>query len=80
MEQNSIDAVFENGSFRPVVPLPIPMVEGKRVRLRIEEAKPNTTLELACAIYDGLSAEEIAEVERIALDRNAFFTSRASAN
>lgn len=70
----TLDAVYENGVFRP---LGHPAVaEDKRVRLRVEPAcsvPPQDLLDLAAKVYEGLSEEEIDEVERIALDRGSFF-------
>jgi len=39
---------------------------------------PNQILELAAQVYDGLSDEEIATVEQIALDRSHFSTAKVS--
>jgi predicted DNA-binding antitoxin AbrB/MazE fold protein len=78
MDQQLISAVYENGSFRPLQPLPFAVNEGERVRLRVEESAENTCLELACQVYDGLSESDIADIERIALDRSTFFRNRDS--
>jgi predicted DNA-binding antitoxin AbrB/MazE fold protein len=69
MNQLPIDAVFENGLFRPLDPVHVSVREGERVRLRIEEPAGATSLELAGKVYEGLTPAEIAEVERIALQR-----------
>lgn len=66
-----LDAIYENGVFRP---LERPKVsEGQRVRL-IVETPPDTDvddmLRLAAEVYDGLSTEQIEEIEKIALDRS----------
>ncbi len=37
---------------------------------------PDEMLELAAHVYDGLSGEEIAEIEEIILDRSNFFPER----
>jgi hypothetical protein len=42
------------------------------------ERTPNDILALAEQVYDGLSEEEIDDVERISLDRRMFFGNRAS--
>jgi len=73
--KHAIDAVFENGAFRPIGPDLIPIGEGQRVRITIDDAAEPLPLRLARDVYDGLSADEIQEVERIALDRIAFFRS-----
>ena len=71
----TIEAVFEDGVFKPVERPEIP--EGEHVQLTVEraagiEADP---LELAARVYRGLRPEEIDEIERMALDRSHFFTS-----
>ena len=69
-----LDAIFEKGVFKP---LQAPnLAEGQYVRLVVERQpeSPDGLLELAGRVYEGLSAEEIEEVERIALDRTHFFS------
>ncbi len=66
------EALFENGVFRPLH-LPQPISEGQHVRLIVEAAELEDVLELAARVYEGLSEEQIAEVEKIALDRRDFF-------
>lgn len=73
MTQN-LDAVFENGTFRLLEKPAVPLVNGQHVRLTVEtEAAPDDILALAGQVYDGLSDEEVEDVERIALDRRSFF-------
>jgi predicted DNA-binding antitoxin AbrB/MazE fold protein len=74
-----IDAVFEQGTFKPLEPVELP--EGQRVTLSVEPSA--LTLEGAeeqlrawRAVYEGLSEADISEVEAIALDRTNFFRSR----
>jgi predicted DNA-binding antitoxin AbrB/MazE fold protein len=74
VEQQLINAVFENGAFRPLQPLRIAMRDGEHVRLRIEEEASATSIELATQVYDGLSTSDIDEIERAALDRTSFFS------
>jgi predicted DNA-binding antitoxin AbrB/MazE fold protein len=76
MSQELIHAVFENGAFRPLEPLPVSMNDGDAVGLRIEKLGQRTSLELATKVYDGLSPNEIDDIERIALDRSRFFGDR----
>jgi len=42
-----------------------------------ENDNPDNPLELALQVYQGLSEEDIDEIERIALDRRALFATRA---
>ena len=66
--------MFENGLFRVLTPLALPLVEGQHVQLLLEVADmPNDPLALAFHVYDGLSEQEIADIEAVALDRSAFF-------
>lgn len=77
--QHILDAVYENGVFRPLKPPEIP--EGQQVRLVIESSatpKPDEMLKLAAQVYQGLSDQEIDEIEQIALDRRDFFSPRSN--
>jgi predicted DNA-binding antitoxin AbrB/MazE fold protein len=78
MDQLPIDAIYENGLFRPLDPVHVTVREGERVRLRIEEARGKSLLDQAGQVYDGLSAADVAEIERIALQRDRFFEERPS--
>jgi predicted DNA-binding antitoxin AbrB/MazE fold protein len=69
-----LQAVYEGGVLRP---LQDPgLEEHQRVLLEIRiEPRPEGSSALAAwhQVYEGLSEEEIAEVEAIALDRGRFF-------
>ena len=80
MSKETLEAIYENGVFRP---LKRPKVgEGQQVRLTVEETssrmRPADILGLAAQVYQGLSEGEIAEVEKIALDRRDFFRDRSN--
>jgi len=78
MEQ-TLEAVFENGTFRLLEPSAVTLVDGQRVRLTVEtDGTPDDVLALAEQVYEGLPEEEIDEVERISLDRRTFFGDRTS--
>lgn len=69
-----LEAVFEHGVFRLLRPATEPIPEGQHVRLIVEtEPASEDLLELAGQVYDGLSVQQINEVEQIALDRRHFF-------
>lgn len=70
----TIEAVFEDGVFKPSQRPEIP--EGEHVQLTVERIAriEEDPLELAARVYRGLPPEEIDEIERIALDRSHFFT------
>ncbi len=72
--KESIDAIYEHGVFKPLNRPGIP--DGQLVRLVVEtlsEVTAEDMLELAAQVYDGLSDEQIGEIEEIALNRHDFF-------
>lgn len=73
--QQVVDAVFEQGAFKVLNPSILQLAEGQQVKLVIEEPAPpeESPLALAAKVYEGLSEEEIDEIERIILDRRDFF-------
>ena len=73
--KRAIDAVYENGAFRPLQPDAVAMAEGQRVRITINDEGEPEALRLASHVYDGLSKEDIDEIEQIALDRSNFIGS-----
>lgn len=74
MLKQMFDAVFENGIFRPLTHLDIPILEGQQVRLVVETPEsPEEVLELATRVYNNLSEEQIDEIERIIVNRRDFF-------
>lgn len=73
MTTQTIDAIFHNGTFHPVQPIVNEISEGQSVRLIVQKAENFKVLELAGAVYDGLSPNEIGEIEGIAFDRREFF-------
>jgi len=79
MPKETLEAIYENAVFRP---LKLPKItEGQQVRLIVEETSRMRTediLNLAAQVYQGLSEEEIAEIEKIALDRRNFFGDRTN--
>jgi predicted DNA-binding antitoxin AbrB/MazE fold protein len=73
--KGTVEAIFENGVFKPIERPEIP--EGEHVQLTVETARPQqeNPLELAANVYRGLRPEEIDEIERLVLDRSHFFVS-----
>lgn len=71
----TLDAVFKDGSFKPLNNGSLSFAEGQRVRLTVETPAEtqDDLIELAAQVYDGLTEEEVDEVERLALDRRSFF-------
>jgi predicted DNA-binding antitoxin AbrB/MazE fold protein len=75
MIQQALDAVYEKGVFRVLGPLEMVIPEGQHVRLVVEADTPaDTVLALAAQVYEGLTQREIDDIERIALDRQEFFS------
>lgn len=71
-------AIYENGGFRPIGVPGVSLSDGDLVRITVEPISQNgaqNVLDLAAGVYAGLSQEEIAEVEQIAMDRTSFFSS-----
>ena len=52
--------------------------KGGRVRITIEDAVEPEPVQLALAVYEGLSPDEIDAIEEVALDRDHFFGRRPS--
>ncbi len=73
-----IEAVYQNGMFKPITPISDEIIEGETVEIIIEDRKlsPEEMLKLAGQVYEGLSDEDIDEIEKIALDRSNFFGDR----
>ena len=70
-----LEAVFQGGVFRPLTAPGI--ADGAHVHLLIEPAlTPADPVELAGRVYDGLTPEEIASLEALALDRAHFLGDR----
>lgn len=67
------EAVYEKGVFRPVSPVPSSLGEGQRVRLLVETVGAPDVLALAAQVYEGLSDDEMKDLEKIILDRRDFF-------
>lgn len=76
-----LNAIYEGGAFWPLSGQDVTLPEGEIVKLTVQ---PSTTissanvLSLAAQVYEGLSSEDVADVERIALDRSNFFSPRSA--
>jgi predicted DNA-binding antitoxin AbrB/MazE fold protein len=68
----TVDAIFEEGVFKPLSPLNIS--EHKRIKLIIEDEseEPSDILSLASMVYNGFSPEDIVDIEKVVLDRTHF--------
>jgi predicted DNA-binding antitoxin AbrB/MazE fold protein len=76
----TIEAIYQNGMFKPLNPVSEEIAEGEKVKLVVEikseNEEENPIMKLAENFYEGLSQEDIEEIERIALDRSNFFGDR----
>jgi len=74
----TIDAVFEDGAFRPVRPEQVLATNGQLVTLVVQSPAISELddlpepLRLAARVYEGLSEEEIQDIEKVVLDRTNF--------
>ncbi len=73
-----VKAIYENGIFKPITSVSEIFSDGETVELIIKDKKlsPEEILELAGQVYEGLSEEDINDIEKIALDRSNFFGDR----
>lgn len=72
----TIEAIYQNGMFKPLGPVSKDLSDGEKVKLVVETEEENPIMKLAENFYDGLSEEDIDEIEKIALDRSNFFGDR----
>jgi predicted DNA-binding antitoxin AbrB/MazE fold protein len=63
MAAETVDAIFEQGTFRLIRPLTLPLRDGQQVRLVVEtEESPDTILALAASVYEWLVAPRRARL------------------
>jgi predicted DNA-binding antitoxin AbrB/MazE fold protein len=80
MKPETIEAIYEDGGFRPVAPADLNLAEGQKVRLVVEPIRePDELLALAAQVYEGLTPEQIDVIEHHARRREDFFGDRKSA-
>jgi len=80
MKPDAIEAIYEDGGFRPVAPADLNLAEGQKVRLVVEPIRePDELLALAAQVYEGLTAEQIDAIEQHAKRREGFFGDEKSA-
>ncbi|MEZ6151853.1 MAG: antitoxin family protein [Pirellulaceae bacterium] len=71
--KHAIDAIYENGTFRPIQFDAVAIADGQRVRITVDDECEPEALRLAMNVYEGLSDVDIDEIEQIAFDRGDFF-------
>ncbi|MCZ7567816.1 MAG: antitoxin family protein [Ardenticatenaceae bacterium] len=72
-----LEAIYTNGVLKPLESLDLP--EDQRVVITIhvpEPEEPDEALQAWGQVFAGLSEQDIAEIERIALDRSHFMDQR----
>lgn len=68
-----IEAIYEKGMLKPLEPLNLQESQHVLLELRVPlEADADRQLQAWRQVYDGLSEEEIGDVEAVALDRSRF--------
>lgn len=79
MTAQTIEAIYEDGVFKPLQPIP-DLAEHERVRLVVKPLSKSVSLqqvkamlELAFATYEGLTKEQIEQIEAARLDQEHFF-------
>jgi predicted DNA-binding antitoxin AbrB/MazE fold protein len=79
MATETIEAVYEHGSFRPIGPVGMDLAEGQTVRLVVEQIEePDNILALAAQVYEGLSDEQIDSIQQHIRRRESFFGEKPS--
>ena len=72
--KQTIEAIYEDGIFRPLDPASLNIPNGQRVQMVVvrddEDPDDEDPLELTTSVYDGLSEAAIDEIEKMALDRS----------
>jgi predicted DNA-binding antitoxin AbrB/MazE fold protein len=75
----TIEAVYEHGSFRPIAPVGMNLTEGQKVRLMVEQIDNlDDILGLAGQVYEGLNDQQIDSIEQHIRRRENFFGERPS--
>lgn len=66
-----VEAIYEDGVFRPLGTEDTHLSDGTKVRLTIEQGagtSQTSILDLAAAVYEGLKKDEVLQIEQIAND------------
>lgn len=68
----AVEAIFEDGVLKPVIPLEIPEHMRLHLIIEAEAEEPSGILSLASEVYSGFSPSDIKDLESVALDRSRF--------
>jgi predicted DNA-binding antitoxin AbrB/MazE fold protein len=80
-KQQTLNAVYEHGTFKPLHPEDVDLVEGQQVRIIVEAVQPSNEEDLLEAMFhffDDLPQEEVREIQKIILDRRDFFGAKSA--
>lgn len=70
-QTQTLEAVYENGMFRPLQPVGQQIKEGEKVRLQVHTVSAALhAIEELMHIFDGLTEEEIREIEKAVVRRS----------
>lgn len=74
MTTKTLDAVYEDGVFRPTNVERFDLTEGQKVRIVVEPVEQaDILLDMAADVFAELSEQELAEIEHILHRRDDFF-------
>jgi predicted DNA-binding antitoxin AbrB/MazE fold protein len=79
MMRQTVKARFHHGVLQPLEPLSL--ADETEVEITVDTDSPpgvDNILERAARVYQGLTADEVAQIEAIALDRTRFFREPAA--
>jgi predicted DNA-binding antitoxin AbrB/MazE fold protein len=80
MTTETVEAVYESGTFRLAASADMKLTDGQKVRLVVEAIEqPDEILALAARVYEGLTCDEIDSIEEHSRRRQNFFGERKSA-
>jgi predicted DNA-binding antitoxin AbrB/MazE fold protein len=80
MTNQTIDAIYEHGVFRVLDGDEVNLPEGQQVRLIVEPiSSPESGVDMLMHLYDGLSDEQIEEIDGIIRNRRDLFSGRSRA-
>ena len=72
--RQTLEAIFEDGVFKPLGPASVPDGQHVRIEFDVEPCpSPDELLRLAASVYAGLPPDEIRQVESAAQRRTSFF-------
>ncbi|NER34143.1 MAG: DUF104 domain-containing protein [Oscillatoria sp. SIO1A7] len=77
--KQTVNAIYEQGVFRPLTDPAVP--ENQLVKLIVDspaDLTPEEMLKLGAMVYEGLSEDEIDEIEQIALENRNLWVEKTA--